>query len=135
MKDFYILNESEYSDLAYKLLNEYSDKRIFGFSGDLGAGKTTFIKSICKLLGVQSIINSPTFTIVNEYSGKNNSLIYHFDCYRIKSISELIDIGIDEYLYSDNYCFIEWPNLICNIYPDIILVNIEIGNTYRKITF
>jgi len=90
--------------------------RIFLFYGDMGAGKTTLIKSLCKALGSTDNITSPTFSIINEYAGPNK--IYHFDFYRLKSQTEALDIGCEEYFYSGNYCFIEWPEKIPDLLPD-----------------
>jgi tRNA threonylcarbamoyladenosine biosynthesis protein TsaE len=91
---------------------------IFAFFGQMGAGKTTFIKSICKELGVADAVNSPTFTIVNEYRAAKGFPIYHFDFYRINKIAEAYDIGIDEYFSGDGLCLIEWPEKINEILPD-----------------
>lgn len=93
-------------------------KRVFAFHGKMGAGKTTFIKQLCKDMGVEDVVNSPTFAIVNVYEDKNGDEIYHFDCYRLKSIVEALDFGAEEYLYSGNYCFIEWPEMIDAILPE-----------------
>ena len=91
---------------------------IFAFFGQMGAGKTTFIKAICKELGVADDVNSPTFTIVNEYRAAKGFPIYHFDFYRINKIAEAYDIGIDEYFSGDGLCLIEWPEKINEILPD-----------------
>jgi tRNA threonylcarbamoyladenosine biosynthesis protein TsaE len=91
---------------------------IFAFFGQMGAGKTTFIKAICKELGVADAVNSPTFTIVNEYRAAKGFPIYHFDFYRINKITEAYDIGIDEYFCGDGLCLIEWPEKIKEILPD-----------------
>lgn len=96
------------------------------FHGDMGAGKTTLIQQICAQLGVQGTVQSPTFSIVNEYDAGENGLIYHFDFYRIKNETEAYDIGADEYLDSGTYCFIEWPDKIESLWPDIYFsVSIE----------
>ncbi len=87
-------------------------------SGFLGAGKTTFIKAICEELGVTDVINSPTFAIVNEYLSGEGEPIYHFDFYRIKREQEVLDIGYEDYVYSGNLCFMEWPELIEGLLPD-----------------
>lgn len=93
--------------------------RVFAFYGKMGAGKTTFIKAVCECLGVDDVITSPTFAIVNEYtSGTNGDTIYHFDFYRIKKIEEVYDMGYEEYFYSGSPCFIEWPELIEDLLPD-----------------
>lgn len=102
--------------------------RVFAFYGDMGAGKTTFIKAVCRELGVQEDVTSPTFAIVNEY--ESNTLdqpIYHFDFYRINSEEEAYDMGCEEYFYSGSYCFIEWPEKISNLLPD------QITNVYVKV--
>jgi tRNA threonylcarbamoyladenosine biosynthesis protein TsaE len=91
---------------------------IFAFFGQMGAGKTTFIKAICKELGVADAVNSPTFTIVNEYRAAKGFPIYHFDFYRINKITEAYDIGIDEYFSGDGLCLIEWPEKIKEILHD-----------------
>ena len=91
---------------------------IFAFFGQMGAGKTTFIKAICRALGVEDDVNSPTFTIVNEYRSAKGFPVYHFDFYRINNISEAYDIGTDEYFGGDGICLIEWPEKICEILPD-----------------
>jgi len=102
----------------------------------MGAGKTTFIKSICEVMGVQETVNSPTFSIVNEYEAADGRIIFHFDCYRINKIQEALDLGAEEYLYSGNLCFIEWSENIAPILPDsIVNVNIdETENGKRQIT-
>ncbi|MDB5119206.1 MAG: tRNA ((37)-N6)-threonylcarbamoyltransferase complex ATPase subunit type 1 TsaE [Sphingobacteriales bacterium] len=102
---------------ASQLLNFAEQEKVFLFSGDMGAGKTTFIKSICSFLGVNETVTSPTYSLVNQYEGNDNT-IYHFDFYRIKTEGEAYDIGFEEYLYSGSYCFIEWPEKIENLWPD-----------------
>jgi tRNA threonylcarbamoyladenosine biosynthesis protein TsaE len=109
MQNFkYNYNLSEINKIAEKIIN--FNKKIILFYGDIGAGKTTLIKEICKQLNSKSNFSSPTYQIVNEYSCPN-ALIYHFDLYRIKTKMELIDLGFDDYLFSENYCLIEWPEL------------------------
>jgi len=108
------------------LLQAYPNRRIFCFKGDLGSGKTTFISSLCKILGSFDQVSSPTFSIVNQYNA-NGKVIYHFDLYRLKNLEEAMDIGLEEYLYSGNYCFIEWPEKVTNILPDSIVVNCELS--------
>jgi len=102
---------------AKTLLNLYPENRIFIFKGELGAGKTTLIKALCKELNVVGLTNSPSFSIVNEYTTANGDMIYHFDFYRIKNIAEIFDIGYEEYFYSGHYCFIEWPEVAEQILP------------------
>ena len=108
----------EIIEIAEKLLKYAGDKRIFLFKGEMGAGKTTFIKALCKALNVEDVINSPTFSIINEYITKDNDVVYHFDFYRVKTEYEAQDIGVEEYFYSDSYCFIEWPSKIPHLIPD-----------------
>ncbi len=102
-------------------------EKVFAFNGKMGAGKTTFIKAICEELGVTDNVNSPTFSIINEYRTDKSEVIFHFDCYRIENIEEALNIGAEEYLYSGNYCFIEWAENIASLLPNsIINVNIEV---------
>jgi tRNA threonylcarbamoyladenosine biosynthesis protein TsaE len=114
-KNYQIANIPSFSSQIIDLAKDY---KIWTFNGEIGAGKTTLIKSICKNLGVIDDVSSPTFSLVNEYKTKNGEIIYHFDFYRIKSINEAYDIGIEEYFESGNICLIEWPNMI-----DEILLN------------
>ena len=94
------------------------DNRIFALYGDMGAGKTTFIRAVCEALGVKDVINSPTFSIVNEYSAGDGRPVFHFDFYRIRKKEEAFDFGYEEYIYSDAICFIEWPELIEDLLPE-----------------
>jgi tRNA threonylcarbamoyladenosine biosynthesis protein TsaE len=103
--------------IASEILSLATNSRIFLFYGDMGAGKTTLIKSLCECLGTTEPVTSPTFSIVNEYIGKKNK-IYHFDFYRLKNQTEALDMGYEEYFYSDAYCFIEWPEKIPDLLPD-----------------
>lgn len=105
---------------------------VYCFNGKMGAGKTTFIKAICEEMGVKETVNSPTFSIVNEYEAADGSIIYHFDCYRINKIQEALDLGTEEYLYSGNYCFIEWSENIASLLPDNA-VNVDIEETEKGI--
>ena len=106
---------------AAKFFLEANPPRVVLFHGEMGAGKTTFIKALCLALGVQSPTSSPTFSLVNEYEAAE-SLVYHFDMYRLKSETEALDFGIDDYLYSGNWCFIEWAEKIPNLIPEDHLV-------------
>ena len=115
--DFIIETINDLPLAAGKLLAFAGQERIFLFSGDMGAGKTTFIKSICFTLGVNETVTSPTYSLVNQYETIDNT-IYHFDFYRIKTEDEAYDIGFEEYLYSGNYCFIEWPEKIPSFWPE-----------------
>lgn len=102
---------------ANNLLTAFPDTRIFTFTGTLGAGKTTFIKAICRQLGVNDPVSSPTFSIINEYRGAENKPVYHFDFYRINSAKEAEDTGCVDYFFSGNYCFIEWPQIAESLLP------------------
>ena len=114
-KNYQIANITAVSAQIIDLAKDY---KIWTFNGEMGAGKTTLIKSICKNLGVIDEVSSPTFSLVNEYKTQNGKTVYHFDFYRIKSINEVYDMGIEEYFESGNICLIEWPNMI-----DEILLN------------
>lgn len=105
-------------DAAKKFIDAMGDNTIFAFYGKMGAGKTTFIKAVCENLGVKDVINSPTFAIVNEYLAGNGEPIYHFDFYRIKKEQEVLDIGYEDYIYSNCLCFMEWPELIEDLLPE-----------------
>jgi tRNA threonylcarbamoyladenosine biosynthesis protein TsaE len=112
-----IFSLEEINQLAEKILSENPNKVIL-FNGDMGVGKTTLIKSLAKKLGVNDATSSPTFSLVNEYQLPNNQYIYHFDVYRLKNETEALDMGIDDYLYSGNWCFIEWAEKIPNLIPE-----------------
>ena len=111
---------------AKTFVENMKDRKIFAFYGKMGAGKTTFIKAICEQMGVRDVVTSPTFAIVNEYTdGRDNSL-YHFDFYRIEKLEEVYDLGYEDYFYSGNVCFLEWPELIEEILPnDTVRVTIS----------
>lgn len=105
----HIENENQLTALAENILTAYPNERLFGFYGEMGVGKTTLIKELCKKLQVIDHTSSPTFAIVNEYNTQSGELVYHFDFYRIDHINELYQIGVEEYLESGYYCFMEWP--------------------------
>ena len=105
------------SDAAKEFISQMGDSKVFAFYGSMGAGKTTFIKAICEELGVEDVINSPTFAIINEYHTGKGEQIFHFDFYRINKIEEAYDFGYEDYFYSGNLCFIEWPEKIKNLLP------------------
>ena len=118
---------------AQKFIDQIGERTVFAFNGKMGAGKTTFIKSICETMGVKETVNSPTFSIVNEYEAADGRIIYHFDCYRITKIQEALDLGAEEYLYSGNLCFIEWSENIAPILPDsLVNVDIEEGENGKR---
>lgn len=112
---------SDLNVIADKFLHLTRDKKIFAFFGPMGVGKTTFIKALCNELGVVEIVTSPTFALVNEYQTSGGDAIYHFDFYRIEKIEEVFDFGYEDYFFSGNYCFIEWPDKVAEILPDNIV--------------
>lgn len=117
---------STIDDAARQFVEAIGDRTVFAFFGGMGAGKTTFIKAVCQQMGVtEDMVSSPTFAIVNEYEGSRGS-IYHFDFYRIRQVSEAVNMGFDDYLFSGNLCFIEWPELVEPLLPeDTVRVTIE----------
>lgn len=121
---------------AREFIENMGEHKVFAFYGKMGAGKTTFVKAICEELGVDDIITSPTFAIVNEYDAKGQP-IYHFDFYRIKKLEEVYDMGYEDYFYSGALCFIEWPELIEDLLPeDAVRVDIGVNaNDERTVTF
>jgi tRNA threonylcarbamoyladenosine biosynthesis protein TsaE len=100
---------SELPEAISQFLQQTKNKKHFALYGPMGVGKTTIIKEICRQLNVIEVVTSPTFAIINEYHTLDNQLVYHFDLYRINKPEELFDVGYEDYLFSDNYCFIEWP--------------------------
>ena len=150
MKTISVKNISKLPSAAKSILEFAGGKKIFCFYGELGAGKTTLIKEICKQLGVKDAGSSPTFSLINEYrtatpalkgakvqnspSGVGGGTVFHFDLYRLKSESEIYDIGYEEYLFSGNYCFIEWPEKIERLLPaNYVKVQIEVKEGERMI--
>ncbi len=114
MNKNYSLNEL--SVVAQEIV-ENSQHKILLFNGNMGAGKTTLIKELCKVLGVKDVANSPTFSLVNEYETVNQETVYHFDFYRIEKEEEAYDMGVEDYFYSNNWCLIEWPENVKNLLP------------------
>lgn len=118
---------------AQDFLQKNEGRKLFAFSGDLGAGKTTFINALCKDLGVKETVTSPTYSIIQEYATDNNAVIYHIDLYRIKSEREAMDAGIEDCLNSNEICMVEWPERIPEIFPvDTIFTNIEIVSDTKR---
>jgi ATPase, YjeE family len=116
-------------EAAKKFIQSIGHNTVFAFHGEMGAGKTTFIKAICEELGVKDVINSPSFAIINEYLAADGKMIYHFDLYRIKQLQEAYDFGCEDYLYSGNLCFIEWPEKIDSLLPsDTVDVTISVND-------
>ena len=134
MTEIIISSLDKIADAAKEFVSQIGEKRVFAFYGGMGAGKTTFIKAVCDQLGVNDAVTSPTFAIVNEYNSQMGP-IYHFDFYRIKRASEVLDIGFDDYIYSGNLCLMEWPELIEDFLPEetTIVKIMEIENGMRKI--
>ena len=130
---FIIRKEEELCAVAKMILEKYNSK-IFLFYGEMGVGKTSFIKKFCKELKVSDIVSSPTFSIVNQYSNLNDEIIYHFDFYRTEKKEEVFDIGYEEYLFSSSYCFIEWPEKIEDLLPtNYLKINMKLDDNNRII--
>jgi tRNA threonylcarbamoyladenosine biosynthesis protein TsaE len=136
MKTISINSITELTTVAEQLLAFANGDKFFVFEGEMAAGKTTFIKAFCDVLGVGDVVSSPTFSIVNEYESAKG-LVHHFDFYRIKNLQEAYDIGYEEYFYSDNFCLVEWPQKIEELLPEqYIKVDIKItGDTQRTFNF
>lgn len=129
-----ISDVSKHEESVKQLLNYAGKETVFLFDAPMGAGKTTFIKSVCQFLNVTDAMSSPTYSIVNEYFTKSKQKIFHFDLYRIKSSQELFDIGFEEYLSGRNYVFIEWPELAIPFLDSYvrIIINIDNNNRYLR---
>ena len=136
MNSISINSTAELKTVAQQLLKFANSNTFFIFEGEMAAGKTTFIKEFCEILGVKEVVSSPTFSIVNEYEAENG-LVYHFDFYRLKTVQEAYDIGYEDYFYSDSVCLIEWPSKIEELLPKTyikIVINIT-GETSRSFSF
>ncbi len=121
-------------EAAREFVAQMGDNTVFAFRGEMGAGKTTFIKAVCDVLGVEDEVNSPTFAIINEYRSATAELIYHFDCYRIKTIAEAADLGFDDYMESGALCLIEWPENVEELLPyDTVNVTITVREDGTRI--
>lgn len=129
-----IFSIDQINEIAIQIIAQNPNKVIL-FNGEMGVGKTTLIKQLCQILGVQEATSSPTFSIVNEYKAAIG-MVYHFDVYRLKNENEAINIGIDDYLYSGNWCFIEWAEKIPNLIPtEHSTINIQtLENGKRRLT-
>jgi len=124
----------ELQNTARELIAQFPDERVFAFYGKMGAGKTTFIQSICRVLGSKDNVTSPTFALINEYNTKDLESIFHFDFYRIKELEEAFDLGYEDYIYSGSYCLIEWPEMIEPLLPEnFVEVKIEVQENERRL--
>ncbi len=129
-----INNLSEIDIFANRFVENMNHRKVFAFYGEMGAGKTTFIKAVCKILGVTETITSPTFAIINEYKKSDNEAIFHFDFYRIKNIEEAYDFGYEDYFYSGQLCFIEWPELVEPLLPEnVVRVQITVQDNDQRL--
>ena len=134
MLDIVIENIGQLPEVARKLLEGFPEERFFAFFGKMGVGKTTLIKELCAALGVEDNVCSPTFAIVNEYSTGDKEPVYHFDFYRLKSLSEAYDLGYEEYFYSGCYCFTEWTEKVEELLPEqYVRVEIEEKEGVRRL--
>lgn len=125
---------SELDSISTELLRIGKDVPVWLFNGNMGAGKTTLIKSICKQLGIKSLVQSPTFALVNEYLSESQQIVYHFDFYRIRHETEALDMGVEEYLDSGNHCFVEWPEKIQSLWPSHYLnLTLNLGGEGERI--
>jgi tRNA threonylcarbamoyladenosine biosynthesis protein TsaE len=135
VKKYMVREEEALGEVARNILETHPDKRIFLFFGELGAGKTSLIKRFCSLLAVEDTVQSPTFSIVNEYATREGGFVYHMDFYRIEDVREARDIGLEEYLYSGSYCFIEWPAKMGYVPEEAVAVKIAVlSDRTREIT-
>ncbi|MDX6189177.1 tRNA (adenosine(37)-N6)-threonylcarbamoyltransferase complex ATPase subunit type 1 TsaE [Flavobacterium sp. Fl-318] len=112
-----VFSVEQLKEVAEQILAQ-NPKKIILFNGEMGVGKTTLIKQLCKTLGVEDATSSPTFSLVNEYDTIDNKIVYHFDFYRLNKETEALDMGVDDYLYSGNWCFIEWSEKIASLIPE-----------------
>uniref|UniRef100_UPI0032179ACB tRNA (adenosine(37)-N6)-threonylcarbamoyltransferase complex ATPase subunit type 1 TsaE n=1 Tax=uncultured Draconibacterium sp. TaxID=1573823 RepID=UPI0032179ACB len=124
----------ELNRIAGELIKQFPEERVFAFYGKMGAGKTTFIQSICRALGSEDNVTSPTFALINEYMTKEMNSVFHFDFYRIKDIEEAFDLGYEDYIYSGDYCLIEWPEMIESLLPEsLVEVKIEVQDDDTRV--
>jgi tRNA threonylcarbamoyladenosine biosynthesis protein TsaE len=134
MSRLIIESTGEIPESAKYFLRQYGEQRIFAFYGELGSGKTTFIKALCRELGVNDIVSSPSFSIINEYFSGKYGKIYHFDFFRMEKLEEAFDIGYEDYFYSGQYCFIEWADKVQGLLPsESVHVHIIVDQGSRRI--
>lgn len=133
MKKIIMKSLDDLDSAAKEFLEATSGKTVFAIYGSMGAGKTTFIKALCRQLQVKDDVTSPTFAIINEYQTRSNEAIYHFDLYRLKNIDEANALGTEDYLYSGNRCFIEWPEIIEPLLPDdFVRIDISESENHQR---
>ncbi len=126
-------NQAQLPRVARAVISACEEMDVWVFKGDLGAGKTTLIKAIAQELGVSDLVSSPTFSIINEYQNERGGKFYHFDFYRIDEPEEVLEIGVDEYFYSGNYCWIEWAEKIPEYIPEkFCLISIRVANDQKR---
>lgn len=130
-----VIKHKKYLPVAARRILEYtSGKKLLAFYGSMGAGKTTIIKAVCKILGAEDIVTSPTFTLVNEYRTTTGEVLYHIDFYRINKKEEVLDLGIEEYFNSGSYCLMEWPELIGEILPpETVIIKITVDKKEYRV--
>lgn len=130
-----VIKHKKYLPVAARRILEYtSGKKLLAFYGSMGAGKTTIIKAVCKILGAEDIVTSPTFTLVNEYRTTTGEVLYHIDFYRINKKEEALDLGIEEYFNSGSYCLMEWPELIGEILPpETVIIKITVDEKEHRV--
>jgi tRNA threonylcarbamoyladenosine biosynthesis protein TsaE len=134
LEKIYCSQISQLSDVAVRLIEICKHESIWIFKGRMGAGKTTLIKEVANHFGIEDTVSSPTFSIVNEYQDNNGTPYYHFDFYRIEDPEEALDIGVEEYFYSGNYCWIEWAEKIAEYIPvDFALIDISADDSEERV--
>jgi tRNA threonylcarbamoyladenosine biosynthesis protein TsaE len=117
-RKFTIQSEQDVERVAHEFLPLLREYKVVAFYGNMGVGKTTFIKGLCRVMGVEGTVTSPSFALVNEYEGKAGETIFHFDFYRLKNVTEVFDMGYEDYFFSNHYCLIEWPEKVAGVLPD-----------------
>lgn len=134
MKTFVVQDVSDLPAVAKALLEDLGTSHVVAFDGQMGAGKTTFIQTILRAMGIEETHGSPTFSLVNEYQSAFYGKVFHFDLYRLKSEEEVYDIGIEEMIYGDAYCFLEWPDKILHLLPeDTLFVKIRLNEEMDRV--
>lgn len=134
MQSIEIQSVDELNSVAEQILSSFPDHRIFALYGEMGAGKTNLIKAFCQVLKAEQQASSPTFSLINEYYSPASGIIYHFDFYRTESIEEVFDIGYEDYFFSGNYCFLEWPERISKLLPEnFVYLSIKITGSEQRL--